>query len=299
MLQPSDRQFGAVTVLVGEKTGKYPDGNSLLVRGATASALIDPSLSVRRRAATLGAIDLVVLSHVHEDHVAGLSRFPAARVAAHAADCIGLRDADGLLSMYGYGDGAAGEVVRQWIVEQFHYAPRPEVEPYTDGAVFELGGTRIRAIHLPGHTRGHSALLVEPEAVLFLGDIDLTGFGPYYGDAWSDLADFERSLARVRELPARVWVSFHHAGVIDDRATFLAKLERFAGRIAEREAALLDYLAAPRTLPELVAHRFLYPAHAQMSFVDAAERRTIAQHLDRLVAAGRVVECAPATWQRA
>ena len=58
-------------------------------------------------------------------------------------------------------------------------------------------------------------------------------------------------------------------------ATFLAKLDRFAGRIAEREAALLDYLAEPRTLDELVAHRFLYPPHAQLSFIDAAERRTI------------------------
>lgn len=299
MLQPTDRQFGAVTVLVGEKTGKYPDGNSLLVQGRDARALIDPSLSVHRRADALGPVDLVVQSHVHEDHVAGLSRFPHARVAAHRADCLGLRDADGLLTMYGYADGAASEAMRGWIVEQFHYAPRPDVEPFDDGAVFELGGTRIRAIHLPGHTRGHSALLVEPEGVLFLGDIDLTGFGPYYGDAWSNLADFERSLERVREIPARVWVSFHHAGVIDDRATFDAKLARFRGRIAEREAALLDYLAEPRTLAELVAHRFLYPPHAEMAFIDSAERRTIVQHLDRFVAAGRVAQCTPETWVRA
>jgi hypothetical protein len=134
--------------------------------------------------------------------------------------------------------------------------------------------------------------------VLFLGDIDLTGFGPYYGDAWSNLADFERSLARVRDIDARVWVSFHHAGVIDDRATFLAKLDRFAGRIAEREAALLDHLAEPRTLDELVRHRFLYPPHAQLSFIDAAERRTIEQHLARLLTQERVEQCAPATWRR-
>ena len=78
--------------------------------------------------------------------------------------------------------------------------------------------------------------------------------------------------------------------MIDDRATFLAKLDRFTGRIAEREAALLDYLAEPRTLDELVRHRFLYPPHAQLSFIDAAERRTIEQHLDRL-ARGQVEAC--------
>ena len=303
MLQDTDRSFGAVTVLVGEKTGKYPDGNSLWIRGRDAAALVDPSLSTGRRAAGLGAADLaadlVVLSHVHEDHVAGLARFPAAQVAAHRDDLLGLHDVDGLLTIYGAADDERREPMRQWVIEQFHYAPRPDAEPYDDGAVFELGGTRLTAIHLPGHTRGHSALLVEPEGVLFLGDIDLTGFGPYYGDAWSNLDDFERSLVRVRDIPARVWVSFHHAGVIEDRATFLAKLARFAARIGEREAALLAFLDAPRTLAELVAHRFLYPPHAQLSWIDAAERRTILQHLERLVGGGRVIECAPSTWRRA
>lgn len=297
-MQATDRSFGRVTVLVGEKSGKYPDGNSLWIRGLEASALVDPSLSVARRAAELNGIDLVVQSHAHEDHVAGLFRFPRARVAVHRADLPGLQHVDGLLAIYGYGDPALLDTMRQWVIEQFHYAARPDAEPFDDGAVFDLGGTRIRAIHLPGHTRGHSALLVEPEGVLFLGDIDLSGFGPYYGDAWSDLADFERSLARVREIEARVWVSFHHVGVIEDRATFLAKLDRFAGRIAEREAALLDHLAEPRTLDELVRHRFLYPAHAQLSFIDAAERRTIQQHLERLRTGGQVELCGDDTWRR-
>ncbi|MEO8604785.1 MAG: MBL fold metallo-hydrolase [bacterium] len=298
MLQDTDRPFGAVTVLVGEKTGKYPDGNSLWVRGRDATALIDPSLSVGRRAATLGDVDLVLQSHVHEDHVAGLSRFRAARVQAHRADLPGLHSVDGLLAIYGVAADEARDAMRHWLVDQFNYAPRPDAAAYDDGAVFDLGGTRITAIHTPGHTRGHSVLLVEPEGVLFLGDIDLTGFGPYYGDAWSNLTDFDTSLARVRDIPARVWVSFHHAGVIEDRALFVAKLERFAGRIAEREAALLAYLDEPRTLAQLVAHRFLYPPHAQLSWIDAAERRTILQHLERLVTDGRVVECAPETWRR-
>jgi glyoxylase-like metal-dependent hydrolase (beta-lactamase superfamily II) len=297
-MQTTDRSFGRVTVLVGEKTGKYPDGNSLLIRGRDATALIDPSLSVSRRGAELGAVDLVVQSHVHEDHVAGLHRFPDARVVAHRADLPGIQHIDGLLAIYGYASAALLDDMRRWVTEQFHYAARPDAEAYDDGAVFDLGGSRLRAIHLPGHTRGHCALLVEPEGVLFLGDIDLTGFGPYYGDAWSELADFERSLARVRDIEARVWVSFHHAGIIEERELFLAKLARFAGRIGEREAALLDHLGEPRTLDELVRHRFLYPPHAQLSFIDAAERRTIEQHLQRLSAQGRVGELAPETWQR-
>lgn len=294
-MRDTDRTFGAVTVLIGEKTGKYPDGNSVLVRGRDGQLLIDASLSVARRGPELGTIDLVVQSHVHEDHVAGLFRFPQATVRAHRDDLLGLRSIDGLMTIYGY-DGLDAAPLKDWVVTNFNYAPRPDAQPYEDGAVFDLGGATVRAIHLPGHTRGHCALLTEPDGVLFLGDIDLSGFGPYYGDAWSNLQDFEHSLARVRALPARIWVSFHHAGVITERDVFLAKLDRFAGRIAEREHALLDYLTTPRSLDELVAHRFLYPPHAQMSFIDAAERRTIRQHLARLTAQGRVDQCDDERW---
>jgi len=296
-MRETDRSFGAVTVLIGAKTGKYPDGNSVVVRGRDAQLLIDPSLSVAERAPELGCVDLVVQSHVHEDHVAGLFRFPHAAVHAHRHDVLGLHGLAGLAAIYGY-DGLDAERLRDWVVGAFNYTPRPDAQPYDDAACFDLGGASVRAIHLPGHTRGHCALLAEPDGVLFLGDIDLSGFGPYYGDAWSDLGDFERSLERVRDLPARVWVSFHHAGVLTDREEFLAKLERFAGRIVQREHALLEFLAVPRSLGELVAHRFLYPPHAQMAFIDSAERRTIDQHLARLCQRGEVEQCADEHWRR-
>jgi len=284
---PMNTTFGNVTVVLGDKNGKYPHGNSLFVRGTERTAVLDPSLALLERPQEVrGGADLVVLSHVHEDHVAGLHLFPRAEVWAHREDVPGIRSMDGLARIYGYTMPRAA--LEEWLVGSFHYAPRPDARGYDDGAVFDLGGSRIRAFHLPGHTRGHCVLLVEPEGVLFLGDIDLTGFGPYYGDAWSDLEDFERSLERIAAIPARVWVSFHHAGVIEDEAVFSQKLARFAGRIAERDAAIEEFLAEPHTIEEMVARRFLYPPHATAPFIDAVERRTIEQHLTRAVARGRI-----------
>jgi glyoxylase-like metal-dependent hydrolase (beta-lactamase superfamily II) len=294
----TDRQFGAVTVLVGEENGKYPHGNSLRICGREATAVIDPSLSVVARADELrDGADLVIQSHVHEDHVAGVHLFPQAKVYAHREDAAGLHSLDGLMAIYGYADADAA--MRHVVLQQFHYVARPDTHSFEDGEVFPLGGTQIRVIHTPGHTRGHCVLLAEPEGVLFLGDIDLTGFGPYYGDAWSNLEDFERSLQRVREIEARVWVSFHHAGVIDDRDTFLAKLDRFVARIAEREAALLEFLSEPRSMIDLVRHRFLYRPHVNLPFIDAVEERTIAQHLERLQRSGEVERCAGDLYRRA
>jgi glyoxylase-like metal-dependent hydrolase (beta-lactamase superfamily II) len=285
---PVDRTFGRVRVLAGAQNGKYPSGNSLLVSGSESTAIIDPSLAVLdRREELAGRADLVLLSHVHEDHVAGVSLFPGARVAAHREDAAGLRSLDGLMEIYGY-EGDAADATRKWVLESFHYQARPDTEGFEDGAVFDLGGVSIRAIHAPGHTRGHTVLLAEPEGVLFLGDIDLSSFGPYYGDAWSDLADFERTLEKVRDIEAKVWVSFHHVGVIESRDEFLTRLGRFTGRIAARERAMLEFLATPHTLAEMIAHRFLYPAHASMPFIDAVEQRTLLQHLDRMKLDGRV-----------
>jgi glyoxylase-like metal-dependent hydrolase (beta-lactamase superfamily II) len=284
------REFGRIAILFGERGGKYPDGNSVLVRGRDTAAVLDPSLTVGRACPPPAGVDLVLLSHVHEDHFAGAYRFPSAAIYAHREEVSGLHSLDRLLEMYGCGAEEA-PALREALVERFRYRARPDAGAFDDGAVFDLGGVSVRTIHLPGHTRGHCAMLVEPEGVLFLGDIGLGRFGPYYGDPGSDLEAFERSLCRVREIPARVWVSFHEAGVIEGAAEFAAALERFRARIVEREEVLWEYLAEPRTLDELVARRIFYPPSVQWPGVEAVERRSIAQHLLRWKREGRIQQC--------
>lgn len=284
------RELGASAVLFGPRGGKYPDGNSLLVRGPEETLLIDPSLGVVARAPELPEVDHLLLSHCHEDHLAGLSLFPDAVCHVHEADRPGLLSLDRMMAIYGFPEPVASPW-RRALEEQFHYAPRPDARGFEGEEVFELGGdVRVRTIHAPGHTRGHCVLHVEPDGVLYLGDIDLSSFGPYYGDAWSSLEDFERSLALVRELDARVWATFHHIGVIDDRAVFRARLDRFAAVIARRESELLGFLRVPRTLDEVVEHRFVYRPGDAVPFADPVERRSMGQHLARLLQRERVEE---------
>jgi glyoxylase-like metal-dependent hydrolase (beta-lactamase superfamily II) len=287
------------TVLVGEQGGKYPHGNALLVRAPSATLIVDPSLSVVGATDALPSVDLVVNSHVHEDHVAGNGCFPDAAWHVPVDDLPGIRSLDGLLAIYGF-DAATAAAFRPVLVEQFRFTPRADAVPFAHGAVFDLGGgVRVRAIHAPGHTRGHSFLHVEPDDVVYLGDVDLSSFGPYYGDAWSDLEDFERTLAMAHTLDARWYATFHHVGVLEGREAFVARLDRFAAVIGSREAALLAFLAAPRTMAEIVAHRFVYRPGAAVPYADAVERRSMGQHVARLAAAGRVREVEPGRWAAA
>jgi glyoxylase-like metal-dependent hydrolase (beta-lactamase superfamily II) len=291
-----DRKIGNVTVLFGERTGKYPHGNSLLVGGAEETVLIDPSLSVIPRRAALPTVDRLLLSHCHEDHIAANFLFRDVPWHFHEEDLPGIRSLEDMLAIYGLPEPTCS-MWKRALIEQFHFVPSSDAVGFRDGDVFDLGRVRIRVIHAPGHTRGHSIFAVEPDDLVYLGDIDLSSFGPYYGDAWSDLDAFERTLEQLRDLEARWYATFHHVGLLEGRGAFLARLERFAAVIRDREERLLAFLTEPHTLDEVAEHRFVYRREDGGDLLQSVERRSMAQHVDRLLREGRVREVAPGRYR--
>ena len=277
---------GAVTALTGGKGGAYPSGTSLLIRGASESVIIDPSVTVVEKGAPAD-VDAVINSHGHEDHMAGNGSFPNARIHMHDDDLPAAQGIDGLLAIFGYNIDDNPEMALTF-QEEFHYTPRPDATGFQDGHVWDLGGgVSVEAVHLPGHTRGHSGFRITG-GVFFLSDIDLSGFGPYYGDVWSDLDQFEESLVIARAEDAKYYVTFHHKGIIEERETFLEMLDAFEAVIPRRHQAMLDFLAEPRTVAEMVEHRFVYRPGVEVVFADAVEERTARLHLDRMRSRGEI-----------
>ncbi len=282
-------QRGSVQVYLGDKSGKYPDGNQVVVTGAYRCVAFDMPLVARSLTGVFDGVDTVILGHVHEDHLAGLGQCPSVPVWVHEGDVEAARSWDGMKRHFGY----APDVLAAWherMVRDFFYQPRPDALAYADGQAWDLGGgVRVRAHHTPGHTTGHCVLVVEPEGVAFIGDIDLTGFGPYYGDATSSLAQFRRTLKAVRDIDAQVWVTSHHRAVITDRDAFETALQAFADKLDQRADKLLGMLQhEPRSLDALVAQRLVYPVGYEAAFVNDVERRMIEQHLHELIEAGQV-----------
>jgi hypothetical protein len=253
--QLAETRYGPVRVLFGAHGGRYPDGNSLLVVGTRETLIIDPALGVIPRRAGLPPVHRVLHSHCHEDHIAGNHLFRDVPWHFHEADLPGIASLDAMMAIYGM-DDATDSFFRKALEEQFHFTPRADAVAFRGGDRFDLGGVSLEVIHTPGHTRGHSCFRIE----------------------WRE------------EMEADWYATFHHIGVVEGRADFLARLERFAGVIDRREARLLEYLHKPRTLDEVVAHRFVYRAGDPVPFADAVERRSMAQHIARLLAAGRVRE---------
>ena len=286
----TDIRLGRSLVLMGAANGRYPSGNSLLVEGSSECILIDPLVTVAERGGCPSNVDRMLVSHAHEDHLAGVSTFPDAHVHTHVEDLPALHSLQGFLDVYGMPADIATKFGEQ-IIEEFHYKPRTDATGFTDGHVFDVGaGLKVEVVHLPGHTRGHSGFLIETEGVFFVADIDLSTFGPYSGDHWSDLEDFERAIARARDIEARWYVTFHHKGIVEGQAEFVRQLDAFAAIIGDREARLLTFLSEPRTIEDIVQHRFIYRPGVELLFADHVERTSMGMHLTRLIRDGGVVE---------
>jgi len=290
------RSFGRVNVILGPKNGKYPYGNSIVVEDDT-TALIDPSLWVfeSNGKVTKRNIDLLFNSHYHEDHGVGNCLFRDLPLHIHPLDAPAMRSLDTILGYYGMSE-AANDIWKPIMVEKFRYQPRDRFVDLHDGQVFDFGHTKMRVIHTPGHTGGHCCFFFENEELLFLADWDMTKFGPVYGDVTSDLTATIASLEHIRALQAKVLVSFHHVGICEEGQDAL--VTRYLDIVYKRERLLLDFLATPRTLEEIIKKRIIYRKdYPEVMWVDAVEKNSMLLHLQKLMQEGRVTQYEDCYWR--
>ena len=121
MTTTSTLELGPVTIHFGEKSGKYPDGNQVVVRGSDTMVVFDTPQVANRIAEVLADADLAILGHVHEDHMSGLHLMPGKPVHVHQADLLAAQSFEGLSRHYGYPQpvldtsAASMQGVQQWL----------------------------------------------------------------------------------------------------------------------------------------------------------------------------------------
>ncbi len=280
------RRFGRILFIQGGNNGRYPFCNSLFIDDEL-KAVIDPA-SDENALRTLKAdpgVDVIINSHFHEDHLTFNYLFPEAELWVPEKEAEAFSSEDVFLSWYGLPSKEYMEEWRKTLRGQFHFIERKPERVFNDGDILNFGETRAEVVHAPGHTWGHSCFFFPQEEILFLADIDLTKFGPWYGDLVSDIDDFIASVERVRKYPARFFITGHEHGIIEGSIDSLC--ESYLAVIDERDKKLRGLLVEPRTMDEIIEARIVYKrVREPKSFYDTGEWAIMRKHLERMIARG-------------
>lgn len=283
----AERRFGPVRLIRGANRGRYPHSHSVYVEGA--GVLIDAGADAAAYRELLAGpgVKEVWLSHWHEDHLTHLDLFAGLPLRIMAADAAPLTDIESFLDGYGIGREEYRDYWRRTLPADFHFRPRQATSHFTPGELIDLGSCTVEVIHAPGHTPGFTAFFFREPRVLFLGDYDLTAFGPWYGDRDGSIEDTIASVRRLQRLPAKVWLTSHEDGCFEGDVT--AAFDVYLAVIDAREAKLLDLLAQPRTFDEIVAACIVYRKPREpKAFFEWGEGAIMGKHLERLMRRGAV-----------
>lgn len=277
---------GRIMLVRGENEARYPYSNCLFIDDRV-KAMVDSGVGENHLACIpFQDVEVIINTHYHPDHILLNRRFPRAEVWAHRLDSPPMRSREAFLDYTGFrslGDSLAGRIADR-VVPLLGPVHR-ELE---GGEVLSFGEVTLTVLHTPGHSPGHCSLWAEKEGVLFLADIDLTPFGPWYGHLSGDPDAFLASLDLVAGLQPRLVVTSHREPL---REGWRKALAAYREKIFQREEAILAFLDCERSLDEIVEQKLIYSRHPYPEYIYRFfESTMVRKHLDRLIRIGAVRE---------
>lgn len=282
-----ERHFGPIWFIPGETGGRYPFCHSVYIDGP--GILIDPA-SDRNRLKQLRddpGVKQIWLSHWHEDHIMHLDLFEDLPIFMGEPDARSISDVESFLDAYGMDNEEDREHWRLILKRDFNFRPRRTSGYLKEGEMHHLDGITVEVMETAGHTPGHLSFFFREPEVLFMGDYDLSKFGPWYGDRESSIEQSLASITRLREHPARVWLTGHETGMFEQDPG--RAWDRYLEVISKREEKLCAFLEQPRTLEEIVGAWIVYGRPREpKAFFEFGERAIMKKHLQRLLDSGRI-----------
>lgn len=295
------KKIGPIEIITGENNSRVPYCTSLLVHGKKEDTLIDcgsgqPAFDYIREHAD---VQNLYLTHYHLDHTWGANRFPNATKWINPYDWKKLTDPYQLAAASGSG-AYRKEPTKNWIErqkqkEQTADPAKPlwmpimnivdRIYPYEES--IDIADTTMTILHTPGHTEGYCCPYFPEYGVMYVGDFDLTSFGPWYMNADSDIDAFLESAKRTLEVDAEVYVTGHHKGTFE-REEYKERLTRYMDKIREREDNTKQAIVRGVEPKDIVYQEIFYLLrnHRQSPHFLESEVLGIAKHIEHLIKKG-------------
>jgi len=269
--------------------------------------LIDPGAGLKTLTALKQetSIDLVINTHYHFDHISYNYLFDQARIMINEKEAPCFRERKNLGSLLGMQEVYGPDWVDGWIARiadpaaiQSPFSPQNRHQwwlstarvdgEYRWGDVLDFGKTRMEVIGTPGHSQGFSCMNFPDHGVMYVADIDLTSFGPWYAGSDSDIDLFISSCEKIKTIDCEQFITGHERGVLS-REDFLAGLDRFIEIIDQRDRAILSVLTRPLPLREIVDRGLIYSSKYHVdAWIYMWEFIMIKKHVRRMVDRGQI-----------
>ncbi len=299
-------RFGPIRVIPGEDRCRFPHCTSLFIDDEV-KVLIDPGAGLKTLTALKQEtqVDLVINTHYHFDHISYNYLFDQARIMIHEKEAPCFRERRNLGSLLGMQEVYGPDWVDGWIARiadpaaiQSPFSPQNRHqwwlstarvdEEYRWGDVLDFGKTRMEIIGTPGHSQGFSCMNFPDHGVMYVADIDLTSFGPWYAGSDSDIDLFISSCEKIKTIDCEQFITGHERGVLG-REDFLAGLDRFIAIIDQRDRAILSVLTRPLPLREIVDRGLIYSSKYHVdAWIYMWEFIMIKKHVRRMVDRGQI-----------
>ena len=262
-------------------------------------------------------IEAYFATHVHLDHTNFIHHLeklkPDVKIYCPIPEHEYLLDIDKFIEANGAIDYGVAELIKEMFYGFMGFKELKSVIGFNPTKEFNFGGIRMQSIHLPGHSPGNIAFIIEntvekQRKILFAGDIGLETFGAWYGFKYNSLKQIRADVMRLEELYLNddfILVTSHGTKLFENEPEIFKKI---LDKIDRNEQKVLNAFDTknPRGLEDITLQGIIYKketiSRLSAMYKDAKklwffwEAGFLQNHIDELVEQGKLIEVESKKW---
>lgn len=280
------RRIGPIMIIEGANNSKVPFSRSLYINSRD-KVLIDTGADPAelRSLDEQYGVELVINTHYHPDHTLHNHLFRKAEKWINPLEFETIQSMEGIAR----GNGVFQEWGSEGVEALRKHMPKEWVQnlgeisgTYNYEEEYNFSGVKVKFLHTPGHTKGYSSPYFPELGVVYVGDFDMTSFGPWYFGTDGDIDEFIESSKFLLELDAATYITGHQKGVFN-KQEFIEAMRNFIAIIDQRDETIEKYVRQGMNFEELTNIGIFYPKKIlDVMIMRTWERSGIRKHLQRL-----------------